>query len=595
MENTETKTEPQQVSGRTIGIIVVVLLILCVSLVLDLRSRGLAWQFMWSKTGEEAPVGQILGTIQWLGNFTRPLPETRPLAPIAHADAPLYSINTFLHQEAEAAKREEQLRMITDAGFTWIREEFPWEDLEVDGRGQFTDSRNDYTGDGEPDTISSWVKYDNIVDLVEQYGVTILVRLSNPPAWAHADLEIGQFAPPDDFDDFVNYATAVATRYKGRVHHYQVWNEPNIFPEWGNQRPDPIAYTDLLCRTYTALKAVDPDIVVVSGAIAPTQALAGFNYQDLVYLTNMYDNGAGNCFDVLAAQGYGLFSGPTDRRLRFNQFGYQRHLYYRDIMVQYGDAHKPIWLSEAAWNPVLDADLPRDQIEAYSAYGEVTQAQAAAYMPIAYQRAQEEWPWIGQVSYWFFTRATNFEMNQSFFYFRMVEPDYSPEHPTFTPLPIYFAMQDHITESTRFPILYRGTHQAESWEITAEDGQEIGVEDAQFGTAIETDNLFFNAEGTHIRVRLQADSPVVIIRDGTFHEGTIEPDEGWQSRTIYHTRLPENHLYILDSDSPFIVDSVTILDRSPQQVGLPILIALMIGLVGLVQVGRAIWQRKNQV
>src|SRR5690606_18006047 len=173
-------------------------------------------------------------------------------------------------------------------------------------------------------------------------------------------------APPDDFQDYVNFAVAVAERYKGRVTHYQIWNEPNIYPEWGNQFADPVAYTEMLCRTYAALKAVDPEIVVLSAAIAPTISLDGFQgYQDVIYLQKMYNAGAGDCFDILSAQGYGLFSGPTDERLRLTSVTNARHIYYRDIMVNNGDAHKPIWISEAAWNGVADAELPADQIEQY--------------------------------------------------------------------------------------------------------------------------------------------------------------------------------------------------------------------------------------
>jgi polysaccharide biosynthesis protein PslG len=588
---TETNTKSKLVSWRVIGATVGVLLILVLLLLLDLRFHGLAWQFMWSKTGEEEPVGQVLGTLQWLGNFTRRQPEIQPLVPITHTDASPYSINTFLHQEAEEAKRHEQLRMITEAGFTWIREEFPWEDLEVDGRGQFTDSRNDYTRDGIPDTISSWLKYDNVVDLAEQYGVEMLVRLSNPPSWTHSNPDIGDKAPPDDFDDFVNYAVAVAERYRGRIHYYQVWNEPNIYPEWGNQSPDPIAYTDLLCRTYRALKAVDPEIVIVSGAIAPTHALGGVNYQDLVYLTNMYEAGAGDCFDILAAQGYGLFSGPTDERLRFNQFGYQRHIYYRDIMVQYGDSHKPIWLSEAAWNPVLDADLPPDQIAGFSNYGEVTEEQAARYMPIAYQRAQQEWSWVGQVSYWFFTRPSNIEVNQAYYYFRMVEPDYSAEHPTFTPLPVYDAMQDYISEATQLPTLYIGTHQAESWEVTAENGQTVTVDAAQFETAIESNNVYFSAEGTDIRVRIQTDHTVQVVRDGTFYETPITARDGWQTVTIYDTLLRKNHHFTLEGEQSFIVDSITVSDNTAKNISIPTALVLAIGLIAIIQIARAALNR----
>src|SRR5690606_4806271 len=137
-----------------------------------------------------------------------------------------------------------------------------------------------------------WDKYDQIVDLAEQYNMNLLVRLDNPPAWTHSNPDIGSFAPPDDIQDYVNYAVTVAERYQGRLRYYQIWNEPNIYPEWGEQFVDAVAYTDLLCRTYTALKAVDPEIVVITGAIAPTISLDGMNLMDVVYLQLMYDAGA---------------------------------------------------------------------------------------------------------------------------------------------------------------------------------------------------------------------------------------------------------------------------------------------------------------
>ena len=85
-------------------------------------------------------------------------------------------------------------------------------------------------------------------------------------------------------------------------------------------------------------------------------------------------------------------------------------------MVRNGDAHKPIWLSEAAWNATLDADLPPEAISLYGNYGNVTQAQAARYMPMLYDRIQQEWQWVGNVMYWFFTRKDPFEADQAFYY-----------------------------------------------------------------------------------------------------------------------------------------------------------------------------------
>jgi hypothetical protein len=104
-------------------------------------------------------------------------------------------------------------------------------------------------------------------------------------------------------------------------------------------------------------------------------------------------------------------------------------------MVNNGDAHKPIWLSEAAWNPQPE-DPNIVQIQ-YGDFGIVTEEQAARYMPLAYQRAQEEWPWVGVIFYWFFKQENDSRSNQASYYFRMVEPD-------FTPLPVYESMKDYI-------------------------------------------------------------------------------------------------------------------------------------------------------
>lgn len=499
MENTQIRTQ----WIRRAGIIGILALILLVLLGLDLANRGLAWQIFWSQTGEEHPAGQIRGMVEVAGNLIRQPLDTSPMTPIDHKTDIPYGVNTFLQEEVERPKIEVMLQMIQDAGFVWLRQEFPWEDIEVDGRGQFTDSRQDTDGDGEPDLVDAWAKYDQIVELTQQYDLRLMVRLSNPPEWSRANPDAGAFAPPDDYQDFVNYAVAVAERYKGLITHYQIWNEPNIFPEWGNNPVDPAGYTDMLCRTYDALKAVDPNITVISGAIAPTISLDGyFGLSDLIFLQELYDNGAADCFDILSAQGYGLFSGPTDRRLRATLVNVARHTYYRDIMVKNGDAHKPIWLSEAAWNATLDAELPREQIDAFDRFGNVTQEQAAEYLPILFDRAQQEWSWVGNVTYWFFTRKDPFEAGQSFYYFRMVEPDYQPEAPQFTPLPVYNSVKDYIT--TQDPILYRGTHQAETWQVSKVEGDGFirPDETARFGEALYLDfGMTFKAHGTHVDVR----------------------------------------------------------------------------------------------
>ncbi|NDJ85269.1 MAG: hypothetical protein GYB66_05250 [Chloroflexi bacterium] len=444
-------------SIQTLLSLVMVLTLALIALAIDLSNDGPTDELLWHLTGETEPLEQLLGGTQYLANGTRQMPDTAPNTSIQHIPNNRFGINAFLELEAEATKRRQSMALIADAGFGWLRQHFPWEDIEIYGKGVFWDERNrdiNRVGGGHIrlDTYSTWEKYDNIVNLAEEYGVNILARVSSPtPVWALPAGTTNTHGPPSNYQDFVDYAVTVATRYKGRIQHYQIWNEPNLYPEWGDQLIDPAGYTQLLCATYAALKAVDPNIVVHTGAIGPTVDMTGRDAFDLLYLQRLYDLGAGDCFDVLSVQGYGLFSGPTDRRLRPYTMNFARHQWLRDIMVANGDAEKPIWISEAGWNPVPT----NPDIEGIETYGQVTPDQAAEWAPLAYERAFEEWPWIGVINYWFLKRPSEAERNQAFYYFRLVEP-------TWEPTAVYYSLQDYIQSGD-------WQHPEDGWERRARE------------------------------------------------------------------------------------------------------------------------------
>lgn len=526
-------------------------------------------QWAFNLTGEEVLGGQARGLWHLAVGAFRPPLNLQAEVPIQHNGVNPFGINTFLQQEVEPSKREEQVRLIAEAGFYWLRQEFPWADIEISGKGNFEDCRNG-------PCLSAWEKYDGIVALAEKYGLEIMPRLSSPPAWSRADGDArGAFAPPDNFTDYADFAEAVARRYLGRLRYYQIWNEPNIYPEWGDQPADPEAYTRLLCETYARLKAVDPDLVVVAAPLAPTLPLGLVNgatnnaaeLNDFVFLQRMYNAGAGACFDVMSVQGYGLGSGPTDQRLRPLQFNYARNVFIRDLMVQNGDAHKAIWIAEMNWNAAPE-NIP-------SGFGRVTEEQQARYAPLAYARAQAEWPWVGANFFWFFKRASDAEKEQAWYYFRMADPD-------FTLRPVYFAIRDYVSTARA---IYPGWYQEDHWAVTwSDEWREVSGEEFTFGKAREikeSGTLRFAFEGTEAVLLLLPSS------------GTLAVRVDDSSVSIFNAPLPARlplaqnspagrHTVEITATGPVIIDGFIVRNRPSLAVPLTVLIlSFFIGTVWL--------------
>ena len=190
-------------------------------------ARDSLHQLLADWTGEEDLQYQIRGLGYLAVSAFQPTPNTADFAPIKYADVDPFGVNTFLEQEVEEAKIRKSLQMIHDAGFHWIRQEFPWEDIEEPGKGQYWDVKYNH---------STWDKYDLQVKLAPEYDIQIIARLDHPPAWTRHDGRArGDFAPPDNYNDYGDFVATVVNRYKGKIKFYQLWNEPNIYPEWGNQ------------------------------------------------------------------------------------------------------------------------------------------------------------------------------------------------------------------------------------------------------------------------------------------------------------------------------------------------------------------------
>ncbi|TEU15864.1 MAG: hypothetical protein E3J25_03360 [Anaerolineales bacterium] len=513
-------------------------------------------------TGEEDLGEQIKGTFALLYlRLTRPRPRTAPFVPIAHAGLCPYGVNTFLEQEAEVSKVDRSLQMIAQAGFCWIRQQFPWEDIEIAGKGDYWDHKWNR---------SAWAKYDDIVQLAEKHGLEIIARLDNPPAWSRSmgNAQGWSLAPPDNYEDYGDFVYAVVSRYRGRIRYYQIWNEPNIFPEWGDQPADPEAYVELLKIAYRRAKEADPDSVILCAGLAQTTEetppeFGPRNLSDLLYLQRMYEAGVQGHFEVMGAMVYGLWTGPYDLRTSRDRTNFSRVQLIREIMVRHGDGDKPIWATEVGWNatPKEFARFPN--------FGRVSEAQQATYAVEAYERAAAEWPWMGVMNYWFFRRPTDAERDQTMYYFRMVEPD-------FTPLPVYGALSDLANQP---PTVFVGHHQQDHWALRY-DGpwHEVSDPDAVLGSYMvgsegaELDFFFF---GTDLELVLRGpqlpEEPEIVVDGKTVRPRNArdQPYPGASVMVVARGLADTRHrAHIRVTKDALALDALIVRRRRPNVIGI---------------------------
>jgi hypothetical protein len=339
---------------------------------------------------------------------------------IPNTDLNPLGANFFLEREVEAWKREETVRMAREAGIGWAKQQFIWAEIEPQP-GRF-----------------EWQKYDAIVNLCASYGLQIVARLDGAPNWSRQD-DTMPGRPPDDFADYGEFVYRFVEHYQGRVRYIQIWNEPNLYIEWGNRPVDPAGYVELLRIAYQRAKDADPNVYVLSAPLAITlgephpEPGKWRAMNDLQYLEEMYQAGAAPYFDILSANAFGMDLPPEDppsaAKLNFSRVYLQRK-----IMEKYGDEGKPVWFNEYGWNAAPESFPP----EALT-WKRVSEEEQARYTLRGIEYARENWPWAGVFHIWYFRQVGDISPEDAGYYFRMVDVDLSPRR-------IYFAVQDKAAQ-----------------------------------------------------------------------------------------------------------------------------------------------------
>jgi hypothetical protein len=325
-----------------------------------------------------------------------PVPPPAPVAPVTPAPgklspqpvpSPDYGLSMFLW--GQPATTERDLKIATGANFRWQKTLFQWRSIEGAGKG-----------------IYDWSESDRVVKASAANGVKIIARIDFQPTWARRDG--ARNGPPDNYQDYADFISAFASRYKagspiGTVDAIEVWNEVNIEREWGNQtinRQSAADYVQFLTLAYRAAHAANPSVTIVTAGLSPTGVKTNNAWDDAEFMQWMFDAGlkGGVNYDALGAHGN---TQAPEVEVELNSlpafghpsFYFRRIEQLRDIQVKAGDANRQIWLLEFGWTA--------DKIHGNYSWFAVSEEKKADNIVRAFQYARKNWtPWIGVMTLW---------------------------------------------------------------------------------------------------------------------------------------------------------------------------------------------------
>jgi hypothetical protein len=183
----------------------------------------------------------------------------------------------------------------------------------------------------------------------------------------------------------------------------EVHNEPNLANEWPHG-PNAWEYTQMLRVAYTQIKEVAPQIIVVSGGLAPTITTPDRRaIDDIAFAAEMLDNGAAQWFDAFGYHPYG-YNQPPEAEPSPDTLTFRRAELIRQLFEERGIYDKQIWMTEFGWlrDPSEDGMQCSDSNPDFAGFAwmRVSAQTQADYTARAFDWADRHWPWAGPMFLW---------------------------------------------------------------------------------------------------------------------------------------------------------------------------------------------------
>jgi len=185
----------------------------------------------------------------------------------------------------------------------------------------------------------NWSKADSVVNLARNNGKDLIYTFGGTPTWASSNpgqgclFGNGSCASPKSMSDLSSFAKAVATRYKGKIKYYELWNEPNDTHYYTGSMSSMVAMSQTI---RDAIKSVDSSAVILSPC--PTWSSTGAPY---TWMNSFLAAGGGAHFDVAAYHAYAGSSAP--------EFVISSVQNMRNALTSHGYGSKQIFITEGGW------------------------------------------------------------------------------------------------------------------------------------------------------------------------------------------------------------------------------------------------------
>jgi len=200
-----------------------------------------------------------------------------------------------------------------------------------------------------------WALFDGLIDGARAKGQRVLATIGYTPAWASAGNVDGKDTSNDvpKAGNYEKFVRAAVERYRDRVQHWELWNEPNLDQFFEGT---PQQYVDLILKPGAdAVHGACPSCKTLGPDLA---TLASGKYD--VWMQTVLEQ-AKDKLDIISGHVYADFPKVEDdtnpnffsklekhRVLKLPSGGivFEDPLSLRELMVKYGAGSKPFWMTE---------------------------------------------------------------------------------------------------------------------------------------------------------------------------------------------------------------------------------------------------------